>query len=127
MEDLELRSAIKEGMSLRMDHEELERMKIEGLKMVLWSVWSVEECSRIKYRDDRKTIASEKARSEDFIKLSGMRGFTKMAISGAAFGVRRPTSTTFVDIFKGYNAEVYTKIKFQVERGQKDEIVRRWK
>jgi hypothetical protein len=35
MEDLELRSAIKEGMSLRMDHEELERMKIEGLKMVL--------------------------------------------------------------------------------------------
>ena len=54
-----------------------------------------------------------------------MRGFTKMAISGAAFGVRRPTSTTFVNIFKGYNAEVYTKIKFQVERGQKGESVRR--
>ena len=54
-----------------------------------------------------------------------MRDFTKMAISGAAFGVRRPTSTTFVDIFKGYNAVVYTKIKFQVERGQKGETVRR--
>ena len=54
-----------------------------------------------------------------------MRGFTKMAISGAAFGVRRPTSTTFVDIFKGYNAVVYTKIKFQVERGQKGKTVRR--
>ena len=54
-----------------------------------------------------------------------MRGFTKMAISGAAFGVRRPTSTTFVDIFKGYNAVVYMKIKFQLERGQKDESVRR--
>ena len=54
-----------------------------------------------------------------------MRDFTKMAISGDAFGVRRPTSTTFVDIFKGYNAIVYTKIKFQVEKGQKDESVRR--
>ena len=54
-----------------------------------------------------------------------MRDFTKMAISGAAFGVRGPTSTTFVDIFKGYNAVVYTKSKFQVERGQKGEIVRR--
>ena len=41
-----------------------------------------------------------------------------MAISQATFGVRRPTSTTFVDIFKGYNAEVYTKIKFQEEAGQ---------
>ena len=48
-----------------------------------------------------------------------------MVISGAAFGVRRPTSTTFVGIFKGYNAVVYTKIKFQVERGQKGEIVQR--
>ena len=61
----------------------------------------------------------------NFIKLSGMRDFTKMAISGATFGVRRPTSTTFVGIFKGYNDEVYTKSKFQVERGQKGEIVRR--
>ena len=47
-----------------------------------------------------------------------------MAISGAVFGVRRPMSTTFVGIFKGYNAVVYTKIKFQVERGQKGESVR---
>ena len=66
-------------------------------------------------------------RLQDFIKLTGMRGFTKMAISGAAFGVRILTSTTFVDIFKGYNAEVYTKIKFQLERGQKVEIRRRWR
>ena len=62
---------------------------------------------------------------EEFIKLSNVRDFTKMIISQAAFGVRRPTSTTFVDIFKGYNAVVYTKIKFQVEEGQKGEIGRR--
>ena len=62
---------------------------------------------------------------EEFIKLSNVRDFTKMAISQAAFGVRRPTSTTFVDIFKGYNAVVYTKIKFQVEDGQKGETVQR--
>ena len=66
-------------------------------------------------------------RLQDFIKLSGMRSFTKMAISGAAFGVRRPTSTTFVGIFKGYNFVVYTKIKFQLERGQKYELRRRWR
>ncbi len=47
-----------------------------------------------------------------------MRNLTKMTISQATFGVRRPTSTTFVDIFKGYNAEVYMKIKFQDETGQ---------
>ena len=45
-------------------------------------------------------------------KLSNMRNLTKIAISQATFGVRRPMSTTFVDIFKGYNAEVYTKVKF---------------
>ena len=55
-----------------------------------------------------------------------MRDFTKMAIYQATFGVRRPTSTTFVDIFKGYTVVVYTKIKFQVEEGQKGKIVRRW-
>ena len=81
----------------------------------------------LKEAKQEKLKGWEQARSEDFIKLSGMRGFTKMAISGAAFGVRRPTSTTFVDIFKGYNAVVYTEIKFQVERGQKDETVRRWR
>ena len=63
---------------------------------------------------------------EEFIKLSNMRDFTKMIITQATFGVRRPMSTTFVDIFKGYNAVVYTKIKFQVKRVQKGEIVRRW-
>jgi hypothetical protein len=41
-----------------------------------------------------------------------MRGFTKMAISGATLGIRRPMSTTFVGIFKGYNFVVYTKTKF---------------
>jgi hypothetical protein len=41
-----------------------------------------------------------------------------MAISGATLGVRRPMSTTFVDIFKGYNFVVYTKIKFEEEEGQ---------
>ena len=44
-------------------------------------------------------------------KLSNMRNLTKMAISQAAFGVRRPTSTTFEDLFKGFNAVVYLKIK----------------
>ena len=48
-----------------------------------------------------------------------MRGFTKMAISGATLGIRRPTSTTFVGIFKGYNFVVYTKTKFWEEVGQK--------
>ena len=81
----------------------------------------------LKEAKKEKLKSWEQARSGDFIKLPGMRGFTKMAISGAAFGVRRPTSTTFVDIFKAYNAVVYTKIKFQVERGQKGEIVRRWR
>ena len=57
-------------------------------------------------------LKKERARSEDFIKLSRMRGFTKMAISGATLGIRRPVSTTFVDIFKGYNFVVYTKTKF---------------
>ena len=49
-----------------------------------------------------------------------MRNLTKMAISQATFGVRRPMSTTFVDIFKGYNAVVHTKIKFQELSGQND-------
>ena len=52
--------------------------------------------------------------------LSNMRNLTKMAISQATFGVRRPKSTTFVYIFKGYNAVVHTKIKFQEEAGQND-------
>ena len=47
-----------------------------------------------------------------------MRNLTKMVISEAKFGVRRPMSTTFVDIFKGYNFVVYTKIKFKEEAGQ---------
>ena len=42
-----------------------------------------------------------------------------MAISGATLGIRRPTSTTFVGIFKGYNVVVYTKTKFGEEVGQK--------
>ena len=42
-----------------------------------------------------------------------------MAISGATLGIRRPVSTTFVDIFKGYNFVVYTKTKFGEEVGQK--------
>ena len=46
------------------------------------------------------------------MKLTSLRNLTKMAISEATLGVRRPMSTTFVDIFKGYNAVVYTKIKF---------------
>ena len=79
----------------------------------------------LKGEEEEKLKSREKLRSEDLIKMSGMRGFTKMAISGAVVGVRRPTSTNFVDIFKGYNAVVYTKIKFQVERGQKGETVRR--
>ena len=60
---------------------------------------------------------------EEVIKLSNMRDFTKMIISQAAFGVRRPTSTTFVDIFKGYNADVDMKSKFQVEVGQNCKVV----
>ena len=52
-----------------------------------------------------------------------MRNLTKMVISQAKFGVRRPMSTTFVDIFKGYNAVVYTKIKFQEEAGQNSKTV----
>ena len=47
-----------------------------------------------------------------------VRNLTKMIISQATFGVRRPMSTTFVDIFKGYNFVVYTKIKFEEEEGQ---------
>ena len=47
-----------------------------------------------------------------------MCNLTKIAISQATSGVGRPTSTTFVDIFKGYIAVVYTKIKFQEEAGQ---------
>ena len=73
----------------------------------------------------RAKTRRREAKERTFIKLSNVRDFTKMVISQATFGVRRPTSTTFVDIFKGYNAVVYTKIKFQVERGQKGEIVRR--
>ena len=42
-----------------------------------------------------------------------------MIITQATFGVRRPMSTTFVAIFKGYNFVVYTKIKFEEEEGQK--------
>ena len=48
-----------------------------------------------------------------------MRNLTKMIITQATFGVRRPMSTTFVDIFKGYNFVVDTKIKFEEEAGQK--------
>ena len=44
--------------------------------------------------------------SEELKKLSNVRDFTKMIISHATFGVRRPMSTTFVGIFKGYNAVV---------------------
>ena len=51
-----------------------------------------------------------------------MRNLTKMAISQATFGVRRPMSTTFVDIIKGYNAVVFLKIKFQEETGQNSKI-----
>ena len=53
-------------------------------------------------------------------KLSNMRNLTKIAISQATFGVRRPMSTTFVDIFKGYNVVVHSKIKLQEEAGQND-------
>ena len=73
--------------------------------------------------EERRQEAKE--RRVEFIKLSKMRDLTKMAISQATFGVRRPMSTTFVDIFKGYNAEVYTKIKFQEEVGQNCKIVQR--
>ena len=58
-------------------------------------------------------------------KLSNVRDFTKMIISQATFGVRRPTSTTFVDTFKSYNVVVYTKSKFQVEVGQNSKTVQR--
>ena len=69
----------------------------------------------------------EELRSEElnFIKLSNVRNLTKMAISHATFGVRRAMSTTFVYIFKGYNAVVYTKIKFQEEAGQNSTTVQR--
>ena len=50
--------------------------------------------------------------------LSNVRNLTKMIISRGNFGVRRPMSTTFVDIFKGYNFVVYTKIKLEEEEGQ---------
>ena len=63
----------------------------------------------------------EKLRSGGFEKLSDVRDHTKTPISRATFGVRRPASTTFVDIFKGYNAVVYTKTKFQEETGQNGE------
>ena len=63
----------------------------------------------------------EKLRSGRFIKLSNVRDLTKTPISRATVGVRRPTSTTFVDIVKGYNAVVYTKTKFQEETGQNGE------
>ena len=66
-----------------------------------------------------KEEKKEELRRVDFIKLSNVRDLTKMVISQATFGVRRPTSTTSVDIFKGYNAVVYTKSKFQEEAGQK--------
>ena len=82
---------------------------------------------QVKEAKSKQWSEDEKLRSEEFIKLSNVRDFTKMAISQATFGVRRPTSTTFVDIFKGYNAEVYMKIKFQEEAGQKGETVRRWR
>ena len=63
----------------------------------------------------------EKLRSGGFGKLSDVCDLTKTPISRASFGVRRPASTTFVDIFKGYNAVVYTKTKFQEETGQNGE------
>ena len=54
-----------------------------------------------------------------------MRNLTKTAITQGTFGVRRPMSTTFVDIFKGYNAVVYTKIKLQEETGQNSKTVQK--
>ena len=88
--------------------------------------WSLEVKKVMLGVQELKEAKEEKLRRVDFIKLSNVRDFTKMIISQAMFGVRRPTSTTtFVDIFKGYNVVVYTKIKFQEERGQKGKIVRR--
>ena len=52
-----------------------------------------------------------------------MRNLTKIAISQATFGFRRPMSTTFVDLFKGYNVVAYTKIKLQEEEGQNNPTV----
>ena len=54
----------------------------------------------------------------DVKKLSSLRAFGKTDISEATVGVRRPTSTTFEDLFKGYNIVVYMKIRIQREEGQ---------
>ena len=51
-------------------------------------------------------------------KLSSLRALGKTDISDATVGVRRPTSTTFEDLFKGYNIVVYMKIRIQREEGQ---------
>ena len=54
----------------------------------------------------------------DVRKLSILRALGKTDISNATVGVRRPTSTTFEDLFKGYNIVVYMKIRIQGEEGQ---------
>ena len=51
-------------------------------------------------------------------KLLSMRALTKTDISEATVGVRRPMSTTFEDLFKGYNIVVYMKIRIQEKKGQ---------
>ena len=54
----------------------------------------------------------------DVRKLSSLRALGKTDISEDTVGVRRPTSNTFEDLFKGYNIVVYMKIRFQREEGQ---------
>ena len=80
---------------------------------------------RAKGSRSQKRRQEAKEQETNFQELSNVRDLTKMAISQATFGVRRPMSTTFVDIFKGYNAVVYTKIKFQEEMGQNSNTVQK--
>ncbi len=68
--------------------------------------------------DSRTNRILERENDTILRKLSSLRAFTKTDISEATVGVRRPTSTTFEDLFKGYNIVVYTKIRIQEEEGQ---------
>ena len=72
-------------------------------------------CGQVEESDSLKIgIASKEVPSNTIVrKLSSLRAFGKTDISDATVGVRRPTSTTFEDLFKGYNIVVYMKIRTQ--------------
>lgn len=67
---------------------------------------------------ESRTTRSQERENDTIREMPISGSLSKTAISTNVFGVRRPMSTTFEDLFKGYNFVVYTKIGIQEEEGR---------